>query len=53
MLQKFYIGENNIKSDVAIQLIGRKGYIKPLFIKDAIPKIIRAWHYDGNIIRLA
>lgn len=52
ILEKVYIPDENVIRDVCIRLKRRKGYIKPLFVKDAIPTIIRAWTYEGNIVRL-
>lgn len=52
-INKIYLSDENIVSDVCIQLRDRKGYVKPLFIKDSIPKIVRAWSYENNIVRLA
>lgn len=51
-LEKVYIPDENIVRDVLIRLRRRKGYIKPLFVKDAVPTIIRAWTYENKIVRL-
>ena len=51
---KAYMENDRVVSDVAFQcnVWGRRGYIKPLFIRDTIPTIIRRWTYEGNVVRL-
>lgn len=51
-LEKVYIPDENVIRDVCVRLRQHKGYIKPLFIKDAVPTIIRAWTHENNIVRL-